>query len=119
MADVSPAFIEVAPGKHTVTVQGHGVGVFLPAEYPVDLAPDDTQRLVFMSQRAAQYRQQQQQQKRANGAGGSTVAAPLAANATAPTATATSPDLSKMTTAPRRSYLQSLRRKTPSTSGTP
>ena len=54
MADKSPAVIEVPPGRHTVTVQGAaGSQQFLPLEYNVDLAPNDTEQVVFMSARAA------------------------------------------------------------------
>jgi hypothetical protein len=60
MAEKSPAVIEVPPGRHTVTVQGTGgPQQFLPLEYSVDLTPNDTEQVVFMSARAAAQAAQQ------------------------------------------------------------
>lgn len=51
-AQTSPAVIEVAPGHHTVGVRGGG-NTFFPAQYGVDLAPSDTQQVIFLSRRVA------------------------------------------------------------------
>jgi hypothetical protein len=50
----APAVIEVAPGKHTVAVRGAPGNQFEPPEYSLDLAPRDTQQVVFVSPRAGQ-----------------------------------------------------------------
>ena len=50
----APAVVEVAPGKHTVAVRGAPGNQFTPAEYNLDLAPNDTQQVVFVSPRAGQ-----------------------------------------------------------------
>jgi hypothetical protein len=68
MAEKSPAVIEVPPGRHTVTVQGTGgPQQFLPLEYSVDLAPNDTEQVVFMSARAAAQAAQQRNKTDAAG----------------------------------------------------
>ena len=51
-AQRSPAVVEVAPGHHQVSVRGAGTD-FFPAEYGVDLAPNDTQQVIFLSRRVA------------------------------------------------------------------
>lgn len=48
----APAVVEVAPGKHTVSVRGAPTNPFTPAEYSLDLAPNDTQQVVFVSPHA-------------------------------------------------------------------
>lgn len=50
-ARTSPAVIEVTPGHHTVRVRG--ANVFFPVEYGVDLAPSDTQQVIFLSRTVA------------------------------------------------------------------
>jgi serine/threonine-protein kinase len=57
----APTVVEVPPGKHEVTVQGAQGNVFSPPSYTLDLAPNDTQQVVFVSQRAAQFQRQRQQ----------------------------------------------------------
>jgi hypothetical protein len=57
----APTVVEVPPGKHTVTVRGAPGNVFSPPAYSIDLAPGDTQQVVFVSQRAAQFQRQQRQ----------------------------------------------------------
>lgn len=57
----APTVVEVPPGKHVVSVRGANGNVFTPAEYNLTLAPDDTQQVVFVSQRAAQYQLKRQQ----------------------------------------------------------
>jgi hypothetical protein len=57
----APTVVEVPPGKHAVTVQGAPGNVFSPPSYILDLAPGDTQQVVFVSQRAAQFQRQRQQ----------------------------------------------------------
>jgi hypothetical protein len=53
----APALVEVPPGHHKVAVRGAAGNVFTPDEYNVDLAPNDTQQVIFISQRAAQIQQ--------------------------------------------------------------
>ncbi len=48
----APAVVEVPPGKHTVAVRGAPGNPFTPAEYNLDLAPNDTQQVVFVSPHA-------------------------------------------------------------------
>jgi serine/threonine-protein kinase len=50
----APAVVEVAPGKHTVAVRGAPNNPFTPSEYNLDLAPNDTQQVVFVSPHAGQ-----------------------------------------------------------------
>jgi serine/threonine protein kinase len=50
----APTVVEVPPGKHTVAVRGANGNQFTPAEYNLDLAPNDTQQVIFVSPRAAQ-----------------------------------------------------------------
>jgi hypothetical protein len=47
VADKTPAAIELRPGRHLVSAKGGQE--FLPAEISVDLAPDDTQQVMFAS----------------------------------------------------------------------
>ena len=132
IADASPVVVEVSPGRHTITVKGRGGAVFLPAEYNLTLAANDTQRVVFMSERAAQ--QRQQQMKRVLGgavpsdvatqpnpqAGGAVVPAPTSPPASPPAGSTTTtvpnnparngPDVTKMTPAQRQRYNQYLRK---------
>jgi hypothetical protein len=49
----APTVVEVPPGKHVVSVRGANGNQFKPDEYSLDLAPNDTQQVVFVSQRAA------------------------------------------------------------------
>jgi len=58
----APTVVEVPPGKHTVAVRGATGNVFTPAEYNLELAVGDTQQVVFVSQRAAQFQKLRQQQ---------------------------------------------------------
>ncbi|MBI1809033.1 MAG: protein kinase [Gemmatimonadetes bacterium] len=51
-ASRSPAVVEVAPGHHVVSVEGGG-NMFFPAQYGVDVAPADTQEVIFLSRRVA------------------------------------------------------------------
>jgi hypothetical protein len=44
--------VEVPPGKHPVAVRGAPNNPFTPAEYNLDLAPNDTQQVVFVSPHA-------------------------------------------------------------------
>ena len=116
IADASPVVVEVSPGRHTIAVKGRGGAVFLPAEYNLTFAANDTQRVVFMSERAAQ--QRQQQMKRNQGgtassdvAGQSSSPAGNGAEATAPNNTVRNgPDVTKMTPAQRQKYFQYLRK---------
>ena len=62
-ADKTPAAIELPPGKHVVTVKG--AQQFLPAEFSIELAPDDTQQVVFMSKTVAETGRGQKAQARA------------------------------------------------------
>jgi hypothetical protein len=48
----APAVVEVPPGKHTVAVRGAPSNPFTPREYTLDLAPNDTQQVVFVSPHA-------------------------------------------------------------------
>ena len=57
----APTVVEVPPGKHDVTVQGAPGNVFSPPSYALELAAGDTQQVVFVSQRAAQYQRQRLQ----------------------------------------------------------
>ena len=57
----APTVVEVPPGKHVVSVRGANGNPFTPSEYNLELAPDDTQQVVFVSQRAAQFQQKRQQ----------------------------------------------------------
>lgn len=50
----APAVVEVPPGKHTVSVRGAPSNPFTPREYTLDLAPNDTQQVVFVSPHAGQ-----------------------------------------------------------------
>ncbi len=127
IADASPVVVEVSPGRHTITVKGRGGAVFLPAEYNLTLAANDTQRVVFMSERAAQQRQQQMKRNQ-GGAVSSDVAgqpsSPDGSGAVAApnNAARNGPDLTKMTPAQRQKYYQYLRkqaRKPKSGAGTP
>ena len=128
IADASPVVVEVSPGRHTITVKGRGGAVFLPAEYNLTLAANDTQRVVFMSEHAAQ--QRQQQMKRVQGRAASpdiTVqpsplagGVPVSENPNNPARNG--PDVTKMTPAQRQMYYQYLRkqaRKPKSGAGTP
>ena len=147
IADASPVVVEVSPGRHTITVKGRGGAVFLPAEYNLTLAANDTQRVVFMSEHAAQQRQQQMKRNQVGGtptsvggpttppvsteagsAAGTAAAPPVsppAGSATAPgqnNAVRNGPDITKMTPAQRQMYYQYLRkqaRKPTSGAGTP
>ena len=128
IADASPVVVEVSPGRHTITVKGRGGAVFLPAEYNLTLAANDTQRVVFMSERAAQQRQQQMKRNQGGAAspdvaGQSSSPAGSGAEATAPnSAVRNGPDVTKMTPAQRQTYYQYLRkqaRKPGSGAGTP
>ena len=51
-ADKTPAAIELSPGRHSVSVKGGQE--FLPSEANVQLAPDDTQQVVFLSKTVAE-----------------------------------------------------------------
>jgi serine/threonine protein kinase len=57
----APTVVEVPPGKHVVSVRGANGNAFTPAEYNLELAPNDTQQVVFVSQRAAQFQAKRQQ----------------------------------------------------------
>ena len=57
----APTVVEVPPGKHVVAVRGAAGNTFTPAEYRIDVAPNDTQQVVFVSQRAAQIQAKRQQ----------------------------------------------------------
>jgi serine/threonine protein kinase len=57
----APTVVEVPPGKHVISVRGANGNQFTPAEYNLTLAPDDTQQVVFVSQRAAQFQLKRQQ----------------------------------------------------------
>ena len=57
----APTVVEVPPGKHLVSVRGAAGNAFTPSEYNLDLAPNDTQQVVFVSQRAAQFQAKRQQ----------------------------------------------------------
>jgi serine/threonine protein kinase len=59
----APTVVEVPPGKHVVSVRGAPGNQFRPAEYSLDLAPNDTQQVVFVSQRAAQMQLLRQKQQ--------------------------------------------------------
>lgn len=62
-ADKTPAAIELPTGRHSVSVKGGQE--FLPSEFNVELAPNDTQQMVFLSKTVAEAgRQRQQQGKR-------------------------------------------------------
>jgi serine/threonine-protein kinase len=50
-AERTPAAIELPPGRHSVSVKG--TQEFLPPEFNVELAPDDTQQVVFLSKTVA------------------------------------------------------------------
>jgi hypothetical protein len=69
----APTVVEVPPGHHVVSVRGLGSNQFNPSEYSLDLAPEDTQQVIFVSQRAAANQLQRQQAAAAanNAAGGS------------------------------------------------
>jgi hypothetical protein len=110
MADRSPAVIEVTPGRHTVTVQGAaGSQEFLPLEYNVDLAPNDTEQVVFMSARAAAAAAQSAQQR--NKTGGDASGSAAAENSpSAPAAGAAAPDPSNLTPEQRQKAQQFVRR---------
>jgi len=54
----APAVVEVPPGAHTVMVRGAPTNPFTPAEYSLTLAANDTQQVVFVSERAASERRQ-------------------------------------------------------------
>jgi serine/threonine protein kinase, bacterial len=56
----APTVVEVPPGKHQVAVRGANGNSFTPAQYDLDLAPDDTQQVVFVSLRAAQNQAERQ-----------------------------------------------------------
>ncbi len=64
----APTVVEVPPGHHVVSVRGQGGNQFNPSEYSLDLAPEDTQQVIFVSQRAAANQLQRQQAAAANGA---------------------------------------------------
>ena len=109
MADKSPAVIEVAPGRHTVTVRGASAQQqFLPLEYSVDLAPNDTEQVVFMTARAAAVAEAAQQRNKAAADGGAAGAAPVAPSSAAPAPGA--PDPSNLTQEQRLKWQQYLRR---------
>ena len=57
----APAVVEVPPGKHTVAVRGAPSNPFTPAEYTLDLAPNDTQQVVFVSPHAGQQNEARRQ----------------------------------------------------------
>jgi hypothetical protein len=57
----APTVVEVPPGKHVVSVRGANGNTFTPPEYNLDLAANDTQQVVFVSQRAAQFQAKRQQ----------------------------------------------------------
>ncbi len=67
-ADKAPAAIELPPGKHSVTVKGGQE--FLPPEFNVELAPEDTQQVLFLSKTVAEARRQRQSQGSRPGTGG-------------------------------------------------
>jgi len=110
MADKSPAVIEVAPGRHTVTVRGASAQQqFLPLEYSVDLAPNDTEQVVFMTARAAAVAEAAQQRNKAAADGGAGAgAAPVGPSSAAPAPGA--PDPSNLTQEQRLKWQQYLRR---------
>src|ERR1019366_1713514 len=57
----APTVVEVLPGKHVVSVRGANGNQFTPSEYNLDLVRDDTQQVVFVSQRAALFQLKRQQ----------------------------------------------------------
>ena len=61
----APALVQVTPGRHTVQVRG--LAPYLPADTTIDLAPEDTQTVVFRQRRANA--QPQSGQARAGNAG--------------------------------------------------
>ncbi len=110
MADRSPAVIEVSPGRHTVSVQGAaGSQEFLPLEYNVDLAPNDTEQVVFMSARAAAAAAQSAQQRKQTGGDASDAAAATNSPSTS-VAGATAPDPLNLTPEQRQKAQQFVRR---------
>ena len=128
VADAAPVVVEVSPGRHTITVKGRSGGVFLPAEYNLTLAANDTQRVVFMSERAAQQRQQQLKRNQGGATASDVAGQPSVAAGSAPVTPAPNnpvsngPDVTKMTPAQRQMYYQYLRkqaRKPKSGAGTP
>ena len=64
----APTVVEVPPGHHVVSVRGAGGNQFTPSEYSLDLAPEDTQQVIFVSQRAAQLQRQRQRERFLHGA---------------------------------------------------
>jgi len=57
--EVAPAVFQLAPGRHTVSVRGNQQ--FFPHDTTIELAPEDTETVVFRSLRFAGQRQPQQQ----------------------------------------------------------
>ncbi len=112
IADASPVVVEVSPGRHTITVKGRGGAVFLPAEYNLTLAANDTQRVVFISERAAQQRQQQMKRVPEGTTPSDAPGQPNAQSGSAPVTAAApnGPDVTKMTPAQRQMYYQYLRK---------
>jgi hypothetical protein len=110
MADRSPAVIEVSPGRHSVTVQSAaGSQEFLPLEYNVDLAPNDTEQVVFMSARAAAAAAQSAKQRKQTGGDASAAAAAMNSPGTS-VAGPTAPDPSNLTPEQRQKAQQFVRR---------
>lgn len=64
-ANSAPTVVEIAPGKHVVSVRGAAGNPFTPSAYNLDLAPNDTQQVVFVSRRAAQLQQLRVNKQRA------------------------------------------------------
>jgi len=114
VADAAPVVVEVSPGRHTITVKSRSGAAFLPAEYNLTLAANDTQRVVFLSERAAQQRQQQMKRNQAVGTPPvATEQTPAPAGSEASSATPTlnnsarnGPDVTKMTPSQRQIYYQ-------------
>jgi hypothetical protein len=75
----APTVVEVPPGHHVVSVRGAGGNQFTPAEYSLDLAPEDTQQVIFVSQRVAQAQSQRQKAAETGDPGSASAAAGAAA----------------------------------------
>jgi hypothetical protein len=71
----APTVVEVPPGHHVVSVRGAGGNQFTPAEYSLDLAPEDTQQVIFVSQRVAQAQSQRQKAPEAGDPGSAAASA--------------------------------------------
>lgn len=69
-ADATPIVLELAPGHHTIRVQARGGMTYLPGQYDIETAVNDTQTVRFISQRVAQLRQQRLKAKKTSSGGG-------------------------------------------------